>query len=171
VTYFLNGGVEVPHPGEEHYMLESRKDVRTHDEAPEMKAHDIADAAVEYISKGTDFLFINFANADMVGHTANHHAVIQAVEAVDQALGKVLSAIERVGGVAIVTADHGNAEITYDAQSGERHTSHTTNLVPCCIVGIDKKLREEGNLTDLAPTVLSLFDCPVPESMTGKSLI
>jgi len=167
---FLDRVVEVPHFGEEHVLLASNKNVASHDLAPEMKAAEIADAACEHIAKGVDFTFINFANADMVGHTANHAAIVKGVETVDTALGRVIDAMNAVGGVTIVTADHGNAEQTHDPAIDERHTSHTTNLVPCIVVGDSRALRESGDLTDLAPTVLELLGCAIPEAMTGRVL-
>jgi 2,3-bisphosphoglycerate-independent phosphoglycerate mutase len=131
-TYFLNGGVEKPYEGEKHILLASRKDVQTHDEAPEMRAEAIADKAIEEINAGVNFIFINFANPDMVGHTANVPAIIKAVETVDTQLGRVLEALEARPNqaVAFVTADHGNAEVNVDQTTGDRHTAHTINPVP-----------------------------------------
>lgn len=169
-TYFLNGGMETPYPGEEHIMLSSRKDVPTHDLAPEMQADKIADKTVEQVEAGKDFIFVNIANADMVGHTGNVSAIIKAVEAADAALGKMIKAIEAAGGIAIITADHGNAEINKDPQTGEIHTAHTTSPVPVIITNQDFKIHN-GTLADLAPTVLYLLNLPVPASMTGHSLI
>ncbi|MEI6477573.1 MAG: 2,3-bisphosphoglycerate-independent phosphoglycerate mutase [bacterium] len=170
-TYFLNGGKQEPHEGEEHVMLDSRKDVATHDEAPEMRAEAIADAAVDRLQKGADFIFINFANPDMVGHTANVPAIVTALETVDRELAKVLAEIKNQGGVALVTADHGNAEINIDPMTGERHTAHTLSLVPFIVVGAEVKLRELGGLSDIAPTALELLGIQKPSSMTGESLI
>lgn len=169
-TYFLNGGRETPHLGEEHLMLESRKDVPTHDLAPEMRAEGIADAAIASISSGTDFLFINFANPDMVGHTANVPAIIQAIETVDRQLERVVDAVIKAGGVALVSADHGNAEQNRDPLTGEPHTAHTLNPVPLIAVGASGSL-SDGTLIDLAPTVLALFGIPKPSAMTGKNLL
>lgn len=170
-TYFLNGGREEPHPAEVHVLLESRKDVATHDLAPEMRAKEIADEAILHIVGGYDFIFINFANPDMVGHTAQVPAIISAVETVDRELGRVLAALEQEGGVAVVTADHGNAELTTDPQTGAPHTSHTTNLVPCIISDKTVSMRSRGGLSDLAPTVLRLMGLHKPINMTGESLI
>ncbi len=169
-TYFLNGGVEVPYAGEEHIMLPSHKDVPTHDLAPEMQATGIADKTVEQVKAGKDFIFVNIANADMVGHTANVPAIITAVEAADAALGKMVQAIEEAGGIAIITADHGNAEINKDELTGEKHTAHTTNPVPVIITSHNFTIHE-GTLADLAPTILKLLNLPVPASMTGRSLL
>lgn len=170
-TYFLNGGIEKPYPGEKHIMLDSRKDVKTHDEAPEMRAEAIADKAIEEINNGTNFLFINFANPDMVGHTANVPAIIKAVETVDVNLRRVLDALKARGGVAFVTADHGNAEVNIDPVTGEKHTAHTINPVPAIITTTDISLHSGGGLSDIAPTVLSLLGIKKPNSMTGKVLI
>ncbi|MBX4197940.1 2,3-bisphosphoglycerate-independent phosphoglycerate mutase [Candidatus Parcubacteria bacterium] len=170
-TYFLNGGKQNPHSGEVHIMLDSRKDVQTHDLAPKMRAEAIADKAVEEINKGTNFIFINFANPDMVGHTANVPAIIEAVQEVDTQLGKVISALEKNRGIAFVTADHGNAEVNIDSKTGEKHTAHTINLVPAIVTKKDIELRINGGLADIAPTILNLLDISQPVSMTGKNLI
>ena len=170
-TYFLNGGREKPHDGEEHVMLASRKDVKTHDEAPEMRAEGIADEAIKRIENGVDFTFINFANPDIVGHTGNHAAIVSAVQAVDTQLGRVVDALQNRGGLVFVTADHGNAEFTYDREAGNKHTSHTLNKVPAFITGSDQPLAHEGTLSDIAPTILELFGLPKPSSMTGNSLL
>jgi len=169
-TYFLNGGVEKPYPGEEHILVPSRKDILTHDLAPKMMAEGIADKAIEQIKKGTDFLFINFANADMVGHTANVPAIIQGVEEVDRELGRVLEALHANGGIACVTADHGNAEINIDQTTGERHTAHTTDPVPFILTNSTGTLHH-GTLADITPTILKILDMNKPECMTGESLI
>lgn len=169
-TYFLNGGREKPYDKEVDVMIPSRKDVKTHDMAPEMRAEGIALAVIEQIKKGTDFIFVNFANADMVGHTANVPAIITAVETVDTQLGRVVEALNSAGGVAIITADHGNAEINIDPKTGAKHTAHTTSPVPCIITSHDYTMKD-GALFDLAPTVLSLLDIEKPQGMTGNSLI
>ena len=169
-TYFLNGGEEKPYVGEKHILVPSRKDVPTHDLAPEMMAEAIADKAVAEINNGTDFIFINFANADMVGHTANREAIIMAVEKVDKELKKVVDALLAKGGVAFITADHGNAEIYFDAESGKKHTAHTVNPVPFIVTDSVKKVKE-GTLADITPTILATFGLLKPDSMTGKSLL
>jgi 2,3-bisphosphoglycerate-independent phosphoglycerate mutase len=169
-TYFLNGGKQDPHSGEVHILLDSRKDVPTHDLAPKMRAESIADKAIEEINKGTHFIFINFANPDMVGHTANVLAIVEALEEVDFQLSRVIKALEERGGVAFVTADHGNAEVNVDSVTGNKHTSHTTNPVPAIVTSTKYSLRE-GGLADIAPTLLKLFGIPQPQSMTGRSLI
>ncbi len=168
-TYFLNGGREEPHEGEEHIMIESRKDVLTHDLAPEMKAKEIANAAISRINNGVDFIFINFANADMVGHTANKPAIITAVETIDHELGRVIGALKAKGGVAFITADHGNAEMNIDQATGERHTAHTLSVVPAILTEKGHTMHE-GTLADIAPTILDLYGISIPKSMTGKSL-
>ncbi len=182
-TYFLNGGVEKPYEGEKHIMLDSRKDVQTHDLAPEMRAEAIADKAIEEIHAGANFIFINFANPDMVGHTANVPAIITAVETVDKELGRVISALREraeklsVEGaqsaecVAFITADHGNAEVNVEISTGEKHTSHTTNPVPAIWTSSGAKLRSGGSLADIAPTILEFLDIEKPQTMTGKSIV
>lgn len=169
-TYFLNGGYEGEYPGEKHVMLESRKDVQTHDLAPKMRAEGIADKAIEEIKNGTNFIFINFANPDMVGHTANVPAIIEAVEEVDLQLGRVVDAMNEVGGVVFFTADHGNAEVNIDPITGEKHTSHTINPVPAVLTDAELKIHN-GTLADIAPTVLTILGLTPPASMTGKSLV
>lgn len=169
-TYFLNGGKEAPHINEEHVLLASRKDVKTHDLAPKMRAEGIADEAIQRIADGVDFIFINFANPDMVGHTANVPALIEALEETDTQLGRVVDALIASGGIAIITADHGNAEVNVDEQSGVAHTSHTLNKVPCIITNNHYSLQQEGDLTCLAPTALALLGIATPSSMTGEVL-
>ncbi len=168
-TYFLNGGVETPHEGEEFVLVESRKDVPTHDLAPEMRAKDIADKAIEKIAAGVDFIFINFANADMVGHTAVKEAIHAAIATVDRELGRVIDAAIAAGGAVFVTADHGNAEHYFDEKKNEKITSHTMNRVPA-ILTIDGVKLSGGTLADVAPTVLAAMGLPIPSSMTGKNL-
>jgi 2,3-bisphosphoglycerate-independent phosphoglycerate mutase len=170
-TYFLNGGKEAPHEGEEHVLLESRKDVKTHNEAPEMRAEAISDEAVKRINDGVNFIFINFANPDMVGHTADVPAIITAVETVDRELKKVVDAMLVRGGSLVITADHGNAELNIDPITGSIHTAHTLNVVPCIMTDKNVKLAESGSLQDLAPTILDILNVDKPIQMTGKSLI
>jgi len=169
ITYFFNGGRQTPHENEHHFLIESRKDVPTHDQAPEMRAKEIADKAVERIAADDDFILINFANADMVGHTANQPAILKAVETVDRELKKVVLATLEKGGRAIITADHGNAEVNIDETTGEKHTAHTLNLVPFIITQKGLELHQ-GGLADIAPTILKLMGLPKPAGMTGKSL-
>jgi 2,3-bisphosphoglycerate-independent phosphoglycerate mutase len=169
-TYFLNGGKEEPHAGEEFILVESRKDVATHDLAPEMRAKEIADKAIQQINAGTDFLFINFANADMVGHTANREAILVAISVVDRELGRVFDAVKEKNGAMFVTADHGNAEHYFDAEKNEKITSHTMNLVPAILTVAGITL-DAGTLADVAPTCLVAMGLSIPPSMTGKNLI
>jgi len=176
VTFFFNGGKQTPHEGEEHFLIDSRKDIPTHDFAPEMRAREIADKAIERIKAGDDFLVMNFANADMVGHTANKPAIITAVETVDRELKRVVDAVLAKNGIVMVTADHGNAEINIDPTTGEKHTAHTTNLVPFILVSPLHAKRytlnaNKASLADIAPTILKLMDLKKPTSMTGQSLI
>lgn len=170
-TYFLNGGKEAPHPGEKHIMLDSRKDVLTHDMAPKMRAEGIADKAIEEINAGTDFIFINFANPDMVGHTANVPAIIEALEEVDVQLGRVVEALGARGGAAFITADHGNCEINFDPVAGKNHTSHTCNPVPAILTDHSYMFLSGGGLADIAPTILHMYGIENPKSMTGRVLI
>lgn len=170
-TYFLNGGRQKPHKGEKHVLLQSRQDVPTHDMAPKMRAEGIADAALQSVKEGRDFIFINFANADMVGHTGNVPAIIEAVEEADKQLGRVVDGVLEAGGACVISSDHGNAEVNIDMVSGEKHTAHTLSPVPCIITKKGFKLRKHGSLADLAPTVLSLMGLKKPLAMTGKSLI
>ena len=172
-TYYINGGKQEPYAGEEDIVLPSRKDVKTHDEAPEMRAKEICDVALEKLH-GVDFLFINFANPDMVGHTANELAIISAVETVDRQLARLVPAILEKKGAVLLIADHGNAETIVDPITGEPHTAHTTNPVPCLFVHdtYHPDLRRDvPGLKDVAPTVLQLLGVEIPESMTGASLI
>ncbi|HEY9900682.1 MAG TPA: 2,3-bisphosphoglycerate-independent phosphoglycerate mutase, partial [Pantanalinema sp.] len=166
VTFFFNGGVEKPYPGEERVLVPSPK-VATYDLQPEMSAFQVADVAEQWIKEAkTDVIIMNLANADMVGHTGDMKATVKAVEALDICLGRIIRAIEARGGTAIITADHGNAESMYDPASGEIMTSHTLNPVPLVLVGSDAKLRT-GLLSDIAPTMLDILGIPQPKEMTG----
>ncbi|MGB1234394.1 MAG: 2,3-bisphosphoglycerate-independent phosphoglycerate mutase [Planktomarina sp.] len=170
VTFFLNGGVEVPYDGEDRFMPKSPA-VATYDMQPEMSAPQVADQLVGAIKAGYDLIVVNFANPDMVGHTGDLDAAIKSCEAVDMGLGQALTALDQAGGAMIVTADHGNCEQMFDLETGGPHTAHTTNLVPVILAGGgDAKLRD-GRLADLAPTVLALMGLPQPDEMTGKTLI
>jgi 2,3-bisphosphoglycerate-independent phosphoglycerate mutase len=173
VTYFFNGGVEQPFPGEDRVLVPSPK-VATYDLKPEMSASGIADAVVKAVNDTAfDVIVVNFANADMVGHSGKIPPTIQAVETVDACLGRIYTAVRQKGGAMIVTADHGNAEMLIDPATGGPHTAHTTNPVPLIIVSDqDKKfsLRPDGALQDISPTVLGLLGIPQPEEMTGHDL-
>ncbi|MEI6625702.1 MAG: 2,3-bisphosphoglycerate-independent phosphoglycerate mutase [Thermoleophilia bacterium] len=171
VTYFFNGGRELEHTGETRSMIPSPRDVATYDLKPEMSAAGVAAAAIVGIRDGvTGFAIVNFANPDMVGHTGDIPAVVRAVEEVDRQLGLVVEAIEEVGGIALITADHGNAEQMLE-ESGRPHTAHTTNPVPLILIGSDRSLASTGRLADLAPTVLALLEVSPPAEMTGQSLL
>ena len=169
VTFFFNGGVERTFPGEDRCLIPSPK-VATYDLQPEMSEPEVTREAVARIESGKyDVVILNFANCDMVGHTGVYDAAVKAVEAVDDGVNQVVHATLKMGGAAIITADHGNAEHMVNAD-GSPFTAHTTNLVPCCLVGADVKLRD-GRLADLAPTMLELMGLPKPAEMTGESLI
>ena len=174
VTFFFNGGVEAPNPGEDRALIPSPK-VATYDLQPEMSAYQVADEAVKRIESGKyDVMILNFANPDMVGHTGVMEAATAAVHAVDACAAKVVDAILKTGGRCIITADHGNCEKMWDECENAPFTAHTTNPVPCILVDNARKnvtLREGGRLSDLAPTLLGLLGLPVPKEMTGKSLI
>jgi 2,3-bisphosphoglycerate-independent phosphoglycerate mutase len=178
VTFFFNGGREEPFPGEERLLVPSPKDVATYDLRPEMNAYGIRDGILKALEDDSyDFILVNFANADMVGHTGVIPAVITAVETVDACLGAIVPAVLAKGGAALITADHGNAELLIDPATGGPHTAHTTNPVPCILlaapgVGLDgARLREGGRLSDVAPTLLDMLGIPLASQMTGKSLI
>lgn len=174
VTYFFNGGREEPFEGEERTMIPSPKDVATYDHKPEMAAVGVADAVVKAIDSGSfDFVVVNFANPDMVGHTGVLPAAVTAVEVVDQGIGRIADAVRRQGGALFITADHGNCELMIDPKTGEPHTAHTLNPVPFIYVNDDdtnRKIRSGGRICDVAPTMLELMGLPIPDAMTGKSL-
>src|SRR3989440_249149 len=172
VTYFFNGGVEKPFAGEERILVPSPK-VATYDLKPEMSAAGITDTVVKAIEKGDfDAIIMNYANADMVGHSGKLEAAIKAVEAVDAGLARIYQALKSRGGVWIITADHGNAETMIDPVTGGPHTYHTTNPVPLILVSDDNKLRLRpgGSLRDIAPTMLGALGQPRPADMTGTDL-
>ena len=169
VTFFFNGGVEQTFPGEDRCLIASPK-VPTYDLKPDMSAREVADEAVKRIESGAyDVVILNFANCDMVGHTGIFEAARLAVEAVDECVAKVVEATSKMGGISIITADHGNAEQMTD-EEGNPFTAHTTNLVPFILIGVDVKLRE-GRLADIAPTMLDLMGLSKPLEMTGETLI
>lgn len=174
VTFFFNGGVEDPCPGEERCLIPSPK-VATYNLKPEMSAPRITEELLKRLNSETyDIIILNFANSDMVGHTGEFAASIKAVEAVDECIGKIVPEILKRGGTVLITADHGNAEAKIDLESGQPLTAHTKNPVPFILVDDrlkDRKLREDGALRDVAPTVLELMEIPQPVEMTGKSLI
>lgn len=172
VTFFFNGGVEAPNPGEDRKLIPSPK-VATYDLKPEMSAPEVTEGVLEALdSHQYDLIVLNFANPDMVGHTGDFDAAVKAVETVDQCLGRILEKLEALKGSAVVTADHGNAEMMIDYETHENFTAHTTNPVPCILITQSvKKLRSGGRLCDLAPTLLELMGLNKPEEMTGISLI
>ena len=180
VTYFFNGGEEIPLRGEERHLIPSPR-VATYDLAPEMSAKELTISCSNAIKSGKySFIVVNFANPDMVGHTGNMNAAIKAIETVDSCIGKIVNATGEMGGSIIITADHGNAEVM-KGPAGEPWTAHTTNKVPLIFIegekrkiphmGNDIYLRDNAGLADIAPTLLQLLNLPVPKEMTGKSLI
>ncbi len=174
VTFFFNGGVEEPNPGEERILVNSPKDVATYDLKPQMSAPEVCDRLVECIRSGKyDVIIINFANPDMVGHTGVEEAAIKAIEVVDECVGRAVEAVKEVNGTMFICADHGNAEQLVDYETGAPHTAHTTNPVPFILVNADPKyrLREGGVLADIVPTLIELMGEQQPAEMSGKSLL
>ena len=170
VTFFFNGGVEKQYENEDRILVKSPK-VATYDLQPEMSAYEVCDKCCDAIKSGKyDMIILNFANCDMVGHTGIFPAACSAVEAVDTCAGKVVDAIKKMDGVALITADHGNADKMYE-EDGSPFTAHTTNPVPFCVVNYPCTLREGGKLADIAPTMLKILGLPQPEEMTGTSII
>jgi 2,3-bisphosphoglycerate-independent phosphoglycerate mutase len=173
VTYFFNGGVEKPFPGEDRILVPSPK-VATYDLMPEMSAAGIADAVVQAVNDGTfDVIIVNFANADMVGHSGKIEPTVKAVETVDACLSRIETAVRQKGGALLITADHGNAEMMIDPATGRPHTAHTTNPVPFIVVAANSRrfsLRSGGSLRDISPTVLGMLGLAQPQEMTGGDL-
>jgi 2,3-bisphosphoglycerate-independent phosphoglycerate mutase len=173
VTYFFNGGIEQPFPGEDRVLVPSPK-VATYDLKPEMSAAGIADAVIKAVDDGTfDVIIVNFANADMVGHSGKIEPTVKAVETVDACLGRIEPAVRAKGGALLITADHGNAEMMIDPVTGGPHTAHTTNLVPFIVIAENGKkftLKPGGSLRDISPTVLGMLGIPQPKEMTGHDL-
>ena len=173
VTFFFNGGIEEPNPGEDRILVKSPK-VPTYDLQPEMSAYEVCDKLCDAItSQKYDVIIINFANPDMVGHTGIEPAAIQAIEAVDACVGRAVDALKKVDGVMFICADHGNAEQLVDEETGAPFTAHTTNPVPFILVNADPSfsLMEGGKLADIVPTLLDLMEMPQPKEMTGHSLL
>jgi 2,3-bisphosphoglycerate-independent phosphoglycerate mutase len=173
VTFFFNGGVEQPWPGEDRVLIPSPQDVATYDQKPAMSAVEVTEEVLRRVNAGTyQFIVLNFANCDMVGHTGVLSAAIEAVETVDRCLGQVVDAVTAAGGALLITADHGNCEQMMDAQ-GNTHTAHTSNPVPLILVapGQESLRLREGILADLAPTVIALLGLQQPAAMTGRSLL
>ncbi len=174
VTFFFNGGVEEPNPGEDRVLVNSPKDVATYDLKPQMSAPEVCEKLCDAIrSDQYDVIIINFANPDMVGHTGVLSAAVKAIETVDECVGKAVDAIKEVGGVMFICADHGNAEQLIDGETGEPFTAHTTNQVPFLLVNYEEGcgLREGGCLADIIPTLIEIMGMEQPAEMTGKSLL
>ena len=170
VTFFFNGGVETVYPGEDRILVDS-PNVATYDLKPEMSAYEVTDKLLEQLRADKyDAVILNYANCDMVGHTGVFDAAVKAVEAVDTCVGKIVDQVISMGGVAIITADHGNADRMYDTDDSP-FTAHTTNPVPFAVIGYPCKLREGGRLADISPTMLDILGIQQPEQMDGKSLI
>jgi 2,3-bisphosphoglycerate-independent phosphoglycerate mutase len=174
VTYFFNGGIEKPFPGEDRILIPSQK-VATYDLAPEMSAAGIADTVIKAVNDmAFDVVVVNFANADMVGHSGRLEPTIKAVETVDACLGRIYQAMKQRGtGAWLITADHGNAELMVDPVTGGPHTAHTTNPVPFIFVSEDAKqysLKPGGSLRDISPTILGLLGLAQPKQMTGGDM-
>ena len=175
VTFFFSGGEECVYKGEERILVPSPKDVTTYDEKPSMSAPEVTDRVVEALEKRAfDFIVLNYANCDMVGHTGIFKAAVEAVETVDRCLGRLLKAAKVGNYCVLITADHGNAEQMIDLRTGQPHTAHTRNPV-CFILADDnmkgRKLRTGGKLADISPTILDLFGMEIPEQMDGSSLL
>jgi len=171
VTFFFNGGIEKPFDGEERVLIPSPKEFPTYDLIPEMSARNVAEAAGKEILSGKhDVIIVNFANCDMVGHTGIYEAAYSAVETVDECVGIIKTAVDKMDGCLVVTSDHGNAEVMIAEDGKSRHTAHTTNPVPFIVCKADIKLKQ-GRLADIAPTLLDLLELKKPDAMTGESLI
>jgi 2,3-bisphosphoglycerate-independent phosphoglycerate mutase len=170
VTYFFNGGEEREWEGEARILVPSPRDVPSYDLKPEMSAAKVARRLCAEIGEGYAFVVVNFANPDMVGHTGSIPAVVAAVEATDRALGEVVAHVETLGGVCLVTADHGNAEVMLEPDGVSPHTAHTTNPVPFIVTDDRFTVSSTGELADLAPTILGMLDVPIPSDMTGRPL-
>lgn len=172
VTFFFSGGREEPYEGEERILIPSPK-VATYDLQPEMSAPEVTDRIVEAIEQQRyDVIVVNYANGDMVGHTGVFEAAVKAVECLDTCMGRIVEALDKVGGEALITADHGNVEQMEDESTGQAHTAHTCEPVPFVYVGKRKlSIREGGVLADVAPTMLTLMGLEQPAEMTGRSIV
>jgi 2,3-bisphosphoglycerate-independent phosphoglycerate mutase len=171
VTYFFNGGVETPYPGEDRVLVPSPK-VATYDLKPEMSAPELTDRLVEAIrSRRYDAIVCNYANGDMVGHTGNLEAAKRAIEVLDTCIARAVNAMREIGGEVLITADHGNAEMMADPATHQAHTAHTLNVVPLLYIGRPATIAQGGALQDVAPTLLAMMGLPRPPEMTGKSLV
>ncbi len=171
VTFFFNGGRDDPFPGEKRVLIASPQ-VATYDLQPEMSSVEVTDTLVHAIEGGEfELIICNYANPDMVGHTGNFEAAVQAIGAIDKALGRIMQALRSVAGEMLITADHGNAEYMYDPDTGQPHTAHSNNPVPLVYVGRDAELQEDGALCDVAPTLLYMLGLEQPAEMTGRTLL
>jgi 2,3-bisphosphoglycerate-independent phosphoglycerate mutase len=172
VTYFFNGGEETPFANEDRQLIPSPREVATYDQKPEMSAYLVTDTLMKLLDEPYDMIVLNFANMDMVGHTGNLAAAIQACEAVDACVGRIVTKVQQLGGAVLLTADHGNAEKMVE-ENGAVHTAHTCNEVPLLLVDDARKEARlaEGILGDIAPTILDLLGIEAPAEMTGKSLL
>mgnify|MGYP006279254775 CR=1 FL=1 len=171
VTYFFNGGVETPYPGEDRILVPSPK-VATYDLKPEMSAREVTDKLVDAIrSRKYAAIVCNYANGDMVGHTGNLDAATKAIEVLDECVGRAVEAMQEIGGEVLITADHGNAETMLDTVTHQAHTAHTLNLVPLLYIGRKASIAERGALQDVAPTLLAMMGLPQPTEMTGRPLL
>ncbi len=171
VTFFFNGGREAPFEGEDRILVKSPM-VATYDLQPEMSAPEVTDNLVAAIEGGVyDVIICNYANPDMVGHTGKFDAAVKAIEAIDAALGRICTALQKAGGEMLITADHGNAEMMLSSETGQAHTAHTTNLVPLVYIGRPAQIAENGALSDIAPSMLYLMNMEIPPEMTGTPLI
>ena len=174
VTYFFNGGREAPFQGEERILIPSTRAVPTYDLKPEMSAHEITKNVIDHLKKGvSDFMILNFANADMVGHTGNFKATVQAVEILDRCIEKIIKDTQNKKGHLWITADHGNAEQMIHPKTGDLHTAHTTNPVPLYYVSPNAKKQsyKNGILADVMPTLLKVMGLAIPKEVTGKNLL
>jgi 2,3-bisphosphoglycerate-independent phosphoglycerate mutase len=170
VTYFFNGGEEREWAGETRVLVPSPRDVPSYDLKPEMSAAEVAERFCAEIPEGYRFAVVNFANPDMVGHTGQIPAVVAAVEETDRCLGRVVACVDGAGGTCLITADHGNAEVMLEPDGVSPHTAHTSNPVPLVATDTELRLRDGGELSDLAPTILNLLEIAVPAEMTGTTL-
>ncbi len=170
VTYFFNGGEETSFPGEDRQLIPSPKDIPTYDLKPEMSAYKVTEEVIKRVGESRyNFILLNFANPDMVGHTGVMEAAIKSCEAINKCLEKIVTKVLETGGISVITADHGNCEEMMDGN--HPYTAHTTNYVPFILVKKGARLRDKGILADVAPTLLDLMRIEKPEEMTGESLI
>jgi 2,3-bisphosphoglycerate-independent phosphoglycerate mutase len=174
LTFFFNAQKYEAEKGEDRILIESNKDVKTHDEKPEMKVFEITAELEKALAENKyDFIATNLVNCDMVGHSGNFEAIVKGVEAVDQALGRIIPAAQKAGYTVIITADHGNAEHTFDTEGNQPMTAHTLNPVPFILISNSFKAlnKDEGSLADVAPTILKMMSLPIPPEMTGNVLV